>query len=42
MAVHYPDEIDVNELTIEAWDPEVGHLRVQGDGGPDREAGSPV
>jgi formate dehydrogenase major subunit len=24
MAVHYPDEIDVNELTIEAWDPKSG------------------
>jgi predicted molibdopterin-dependent oxidoreductase YjgC len=24
MAVHYPDEVDVNELTIEAWDPKSG------------------
>jgi predicted molibdopterin-dependent oxidoreductase YjgC len=24
MAIHYPDEIDVNELTIEAWDPKSG------------------
>jgi predicted molibdopterin-dependent oxidoreductase YjgC len=24
MAVHYPDDIDVNELTIEAWDPKSG------------------
>jgi predicted molibdopterin-dependent oxidoreductase YjgC len=24
MAVHYPDEVDVNVLTIEAWDPKSG------------------
>ena len=24
MAVHYPDDVDVNELTIEAWDPKSG------------------
>jgi predicted molibdopterin-dependent oxidoreductase YjgC len=24
MALHYPDEIDINELTIEAWDPKSG------------------
>ena len=24
MAIHYPDEVDVNELTIEAWDPKSG------------------
>jgi formate dehydrogenase major subunit len=24
MALHYPDETDVNLLTIEAWDPKSG------------------
>ena len=24
MAIHYPDEVDVNRLTIEAWDPKSG------------------
>ena len=24
MAVHYPDEVDVNQLTIESWDPKSG------------------
>jgi formate dehydrogenase major subunit len=24
MALHYPDETDVNRLTIEAWDPKSG------------------
>ncbi len=24
MALHYPDDIDINELTIEAWDPKSG------------------
>lgn len=24
MALHYPDEVDINELTIEAWDPKSG------------------
>ena len=24
MAIHYPDEVDVNQLTIEAWDPKSG------------------
>ena len=24
MAIHYPDDVDVNELTIEAWDPKSG------------------
>ena len=24
MAIHYPDEMDVNQLTIEAWDPKSG------------------
>jgi formate dehydrogenase major subunit len=24
MAIHYPDDVDVNELTIESWDPKSG------------------
>ena len=24
MALHYPDDVDINELTIEAWDPQSG------------------
>jgi len=24
MALHYPDDIDINTLTIEAWDPKSG------------------
>jgi formate dehydrogenase major subunit len=24
MALHYPDEVDINELTIDAWDPKSG------------------
>jgi formate dehydrogenase major subunit len=24
MALHYPDDVDINELTIEAWDPKSG------------------
>ena len=38
MTLHFPDQVDTNVLTIEATRPEVGHRRVQGDGGADREA----
>jgi len=24
VAVHYPDDVDINQLTIEAWDPKSG------------------
>ena len=38
MTFHFPDEVDVNQLTIDATDPQVGHRRVQGIGGAHREA----
>ena len=38
MTFHFPDEVDTNQLTIDATDPEVGHGGVQGGGDPGREA----
>ena len=28
MTLHFPDQVDTNLLTIDAWDPQVGHRRV--------------
>jgi hypothetical protein len=39
MTFHFHDEVQVNNLTIDATDPQVRHGRVQGDGHPRREAG---
>ena len=38
MTMHFPDEVDVNMLTIDATDPKSRHRRVQGDRGPHRQA----
>ena len=42
MTVHYAESADVNQLTIEAWDPEVGHRRIQGDRGAPGAESSPA
>ena len=34
---HFSEEVDINVLTNDAWDPEVGHVRVQGHGHPGGE-----
>ena len=37
MTLHFPEQVETNILTLDTWDPEVGHGGVQGDRDPGGE-----